>query len=38
MFNLTLNGALNGLHRYTYYNAVRVSIGVAIVVAQTVLL
>jgi O-antigen/teichoic acid export membrane protein len=38
MFNLTLNGVLNGLHRYTYYNAVRVSIGVAIVVAQTILL
>ncbi len=38
MFNLTLNGALNGLHRYGSYNAVRVSIGVTIVLAQSVLL
>lgn len=38
IFNLTLNGVLNGLHQYTAYNAVRVSIGVTIVLAQTVLL
>jgi O-antigen/teichoic acid export membrane protein len=38
MVGLTLNGVLNGLHRYTYYNAARVSIGVAIVIAQTILL
>lgn len=38
MTGLTLNGCLNGLHRYTSYNAARVSIGIAIVVAQTVLL
>lgn len=38
MFGLTINGMLNGLHRYTSYNAARVSIGVTIVAAQTVLL
>jgi O-antigen/teichoic acid export membrane protein len=38
MFGLALNGTLNGLHRYTSYNAARVSIGIAIVTAQTILL
>jgi O-antigen/teichoic acid export membrane protein len=38
MFGLALNGTLNGLHRYGSYNAARLSIGFAIVGAQTVLL
>lgn len=38
MVGLTLNGTLNGLHRYTAYNAARVSISVAIVLAQSILL
>jgi O-antigen/teichoic acid export membrane protein len=38
MVGLALNGTLNGLHRYTAYNAARVSIGVAIVLAQSILL
>jgi O-antigen/teichoic acid export membrane protein len=38
MFGLAMNGTLNGLHRYGSYNAARLSIGFAIVGAQTVLL
>lgn len=38
IFALALNGTLNGLHRYGSYNAARMSIGFALVGAQTVLL
>jgi O-antigen/teichoic acid export membrane protein len=38
MIGLVLNGTLNGLHRYGSYNAARLSIGITIVAAQTVLL
>jgi O-antigen/teichoic acid export membrane protein len=37
-FGLALNGTLNGLHRYSTYNIVRMSIGFAIVGSQTILL
>jgi O-antigen/teichoic acid export membrane protein len=38
MFAVTLNAVLNGLHRYGWYNAVRLSIGAGVVACQTVLL
>ena len=37
-FGVAMNGMLNGVHRYNSYNAARLSIGVAVVVAQTALL
>jgi O-antigen/teichoic acid export membrane protein len=38
IFALALNGVLNGLHRYTAYNAARMSIAISLVAGQTVLL
>jgi O-antigen/teichoic acid export membrane protein len=38
MFAVTLNAVLNGLHRYGWYNAVRLSIGFGVVAGQTALL
>jgi O-antigen/teichoic acid export membrane protein len=38
MVAVTLNAVLNGLHRYGWYNVVRLSIGFGVVASQTVLL
>lgn len=38
MLAVTLNGTLNGLHRYEWFNWVRLIVGVLVIVIQTVLL
>jgi O-antigen/teichoic acid export membrane protein len=38
MYGVTLNGTLNGLHRYEWFNTVRLAVGVLVLTAQTVLL
>jgi O-antigen/teichoic acid export membrane protein len=37
-YGLALAGTLNGLHRYSWYNWVRLSVGILLVTAQTILL